>query len=203
MKTVVVTSATGEPITLEDVKSQLRLELGQTNEDEFLEGLITAARQHIENITNRKLMPQTWKVYYDAWPNKKNNYDSFQIPYPPLRSIPSTGLLYTDSTSGSTTFSSTAWAADTVSEPGRLVLDYNDDWPTVTLHNNNPIEITFNCGYSTAATVPETIKQAIKMLIGHYYEHRESVTITPVGMKIEETPWAIKTLLASYKEYRF
>jgi uncharacterized phiE125 gp8 family phage protein len=203
MKTVVVTSATGEPITLEDVKSQLRLELGQTNEDEFLEGLITAARQHVENITGRKLMPQTWTVYYDAWPSGKDNYDTIEIPYPPLRSIPSTGLVYTDSTSGSTTLSSTAWAADTVSEPGRLVLDYNDDWPTVTLHNNNPIAIEFNCGYSTAATIPGTIKQAVKMLIGHYYENRESVTGTPSGMKIEETPWAVKTLLAPYREYRF
>lgn len=203
MKTVVVTSATGEPLTLEDVKSQLRLELGQTDEDEFLQDLITAARQHIENITGRKLMPQTWRVYFDAWPSGKKNYDSFEIPYPPLRSIPSTGLVYTDSTGGSTTFSSTAWASDTVSEPGRLVLDYNDDWPTVTLHNNNPIAIDFNCGYSTATAVPGAIKRAIKMLVGHYYENRESVTVIPSGMKIEETPSAVKTILTHYREYRF
>ena len=202
MKTVVVTSATGEPITLEDVKNHLRLELGETDEDDLLNGLIVSARQQVEALTGRKLMPQTWKVYFDSWP-EGNKYDHFDIPYPPLRSIPSTGLVYTSSTSGSTTLSSTAWASDIVSEPGRLVLDYNDDWPTETLHNNNPIAIEFQCGYSTTNNIPETLKLAMKLIIGHGYENRENVTVTPSGMNMQETPWAVKTLLAPYRMFTF
>lgn len=200
MKTVIVTSATGEPIVIGDAKSHLRID--STTEDTLLYDLIVSARYQVEHLTGRKLMPQTWKAYFDEWPSG-NKYDHFDIPYPPLRSIPSTGLVYTSSTSGSTTLSSTAWASDIVSEPGRLVLDYNDDWPTETLHNNNPISIEFQCGYLTASKIPEPLILAIKLIVGHAYENRESVTVTAGGVTMQETPQAIKWLLAPYRIFTF
>jgi len=202
MKTAVVTSATGEPLTLSEVKAHLRISTGETEENTYLNALITAARREVENLTSRKLMPQTWKVCFDDWPSG----DSFEIPYAPLKQIPSTGLKYTSSTGGSTTFSSTAWAADIVSEPGRLVLDYNDDWPTETLHNRNPIEITFKCGYGTVGgssvhrLVPKDIKHAMLLLIGHWHENREH---TVVGPSIAEMPFGVKAILGHYRLYHF
>lgn len=199
MRTVVVTSATGEPVTLEEAKQHIRIEIGETVEDDLISGLITVARQRVENITGRKLMPQSWKSYYDDWPNK----DYIELPYPPLRSMPSSAVVYKKSTGNSTTFSSTAWDPDTVSEPGRCILNYADDWPTATLHNNNPISIQFNCGYSTGGKVPETFKLAIKLLVGHWYENRESIIVSPSGMAIQEVPETVKSLLAPYRMHRF
>lgn len=197
MKTQLVSSSsTFEVLTLEEMKDHLRIGYGETAEDELLKGLRKAAQEHVENYTNRKLSPAKWKVYFDQWPSG----DSFEIPYPPLRSIPSTGLKYTMSSGGSTTFSSTAWASDTVSTPGRLVLDYNDEWPTESLHNRNPIEITVLCGYSSAGKIPQPVKQAMLLLAGNWYENREN---SIVGPSVAELPFGVKALLAPYRIFSF
>ena len=119
LKTVMVTSSIqGEPITKEDLKNHLRMEVGETAENDYLDSLIKVARDRVEEITNRKLMPQTWRLYLDSWPNK----DYISLPYTPLQSVPSTGIVYTNSDGDSTTFSSTGWSASTNVEPGRIVL---------------------------------------------------------------------------------
>lgn len=200
MKTALLTASTGECLTLEEIKDHLRIEYGETADDVLLKGLRTAAMQRIETITNRKLLTQSWYVYHNEWPSG-DNYDHFNIPYPPLQSIPSSGLRYTKSTGGSTTFSSTKWDSDIVSEPGRLVLDYNDEWPTETLHNNNPIRIQFVCGYGTKSSeMPESLKLAMKILIEHWYENREPFLI---GQTISAIPETVEALISDYRVHSF
>jgi len=190
MQTTVVTSATGEPISLREVKEHLRLEVGETAEDDVLNGLISAARDRVESITNRKLMPQTWDYRLDDWPDE----DYVEMPYTPLRTIGSTAVTYKNSTAATTKLSSTAWEVDAISEPGRLCLRYNEDWPTATLWNVNPISIRFGCGYSTATAVPETFKLAIKLLVDEWYNNRGAM---------EETPTAVNALLRPYRVWKF
>ena len=85
------------------------------------------------------------------------------------------------------------WEIDIYSEPARLSETYGYSWPS-TYDRLNAIEITFLAGYgATAATVPETIKQAILLLLAHYYENREATTdgraITSVPMAYESLIW--------------
>ena len=198
MKTVIVTSATTvEPITLAEAKTHLRIT--SSGDNDYINTLIRAARRRVEDLTNRKMLTQTWKVYFDNWP-AGNKDDYFDIPYSPLQSIPTTGLKYTMSTGNSTTFSSSKWETDTVSEPGRLVLDYGYSWPSNTLNNRNPIEIRFVCGYTTPAKVPEELKLAMKILVGHYYENREMVLI---GQTLTEIPESVKALISNYRIHTF
>jgi uncharacterized phiE125 gp8 family phage protein len=199
MRVTTVTSATGEPITLEEVKKHLRLELGETNEDDYLEDLIISARQRVEAITGRSLMPESKYYYLDDW--EVDNEDYIQIPNPPLRSIPSSGVSYTDSDGDSTTFSSTAWSSDTASIPGRLVLDYNDSWPTDVLDDNNPIRIQFQCGYSTRAAIPRSIKTAMKILVADMYENRELHYISQ-GQNIASIG-TVEALLNPYRVWKW
>ena len=200
MKTQIVTATSSGQVSLplEDIKNHLRLPIGETDEDDLLNGLRDAAQEYVENHTNRKLLTQTWSVYFDDWPSG----DSFEMPYPPLQSIPTTGVVYTNSTQDSTTWSSTNWAADSVSEPGRLVRDYEQQaWPTTaTLHNNNPIAISFICGYTTASNIPRSIRQAMLLIVGHFYENREE---TIVGQPITRVPMAVNSLLAPYRNFKF
>ena len=200
MKTEVVTSATGEPVSLDEIKDQLRIERGETAEDDLLNGLISAARDRAETYTGRRLLTQTWKAYYQKW----STGEYFELPYPPLQAIQSSGLIYKNSTGNSTTVWSSGdsqWEVDTVSEPGRLHLKYGEDWPTETLWNVNPISIQYICGYGTtdrgySSQVPEPIKLGMKMLIGHWYENREN---TIVGKTVEEIPEATKALWYPYR----
>ena len=196
MKTVLVTSSTGEPITLEDLKAHLRIMPGETEDDDYLNILISMSREYVEQVTNRKLMPQSWKLYLDAWPDK----DFVQLPYGKVVSVPSTGIVYTNSTGDSTTFSSTAWSASTASDPGRVYLEYDSDWPTVTLDNKDPISVEFVCGYSTRAKIPASIKHAMKIVCSNYYENRESIV---TGMTVTASIPIVKALLQPYRNFTF
>jgi hypothetical protein len=58
---------------------------------------------------------------------------------------------YTDTDDDETTFSSSYYSVDTDDEPGRIVLDYGQSWPSVALSPLNPIEVQFVCGYFAGA----------------------------------------------------
>ncbi len=84
---------------------------------------------------------------------------------------------------------------DIVSEPGRIVLNYGQSWPIVTLNTVNPIAITYICGYSDVSAIPESIKQGMKIDISDMYEHREP-RILGAGTMIE-----IPILSRLYSDY--
>ncbi len=202
MRTEIVTSATGEPVDLEDMKDQLRLGIGESAQDNLLNGLIRSATRRIENITNLKLLKQTWKAYPSAWPSTRNY---IKMPYSPLLHITSsTGVVYKDSSGSTYLMASTgdnSWREDTVSKPGRLVLENDADWPGETLYNINPISIQFRCGYGTSAAgdatkIPWELIQAVKMLVGHWYENREA---SMVGKAVTMIPDGFDALIANHK----
>jgi len=191
-------ASTGEPLTLEEVKTHLRLEIGDAEEDEYLDDLITVARQRVEYLTGRQLMPESHYYYLDDWSIDGGDY--IYIPDAPLRSIPSSGVYYTDNDGDSTTFTSTAWAVDTVSEPGRLVLNFNDSWPSDVLDDNNPIRIQYVCGYSTRSKIPKAIKQAMRIMVSDMYENRESYVM---GQTVSDKLDTIRALLSPYRIWKW
>ncbi len=206
IQTKIVTSATGEPIDLEDMKNQLRLDVGMSAEDDLLNGFIRAATRRIEGITNLKLLTQTWKAYPSAWPSSENY---IELPYSPLIHVTSsTGVVYKDSSGSTYLMASTgdnSWRVDTVSKPGRLILENDADWPGETLYNINPISIQFLCGYGTSdagdgSQIPEQLKLAVKQLVGHWYENREA---TIVGKTINMVPDAVDALIGDYRVFNF
>jgi uncharacterized phiE125 gp8 family phage protein len=193
LKTDLVTGPSAEPLKMGDIKNHLRIEEGETAEDELLKRLRATARQRVEKITNRKLITQTWKAYYDEWPSG----DAIVLPYTPLSTGTAPSITYVDSTAGSNTFSTTGWRSDSVTEPPRLVLTYSQSWPSASLDNMNPIYAQFVCGYgNTSTSVPEEIKSAMLLMVGHLYENRETHL---VGRTINAIPDSLDALLASYR----
>ena len=162
-----VTAPTEEPVDLDEVKAQLRID--GTTEDAHLDRLRIAARTYREQVyCNRAFVTQTWDCYLQEWPGK--NY--IEIPLPPLVSV--TSIKYTDYLGTEATFASTEYIVDTVSEPGRVVLKWDKSWPSVSLQVVNAIVIRFVAGYGAASEVPETIKQGLLLDIGSLYENREN-----------------------------
>lgn len=206
MRTEIVTSATGEPVDLEEMKDQLRLGIGESAQDNLLNGLIRSATRRIENITNLKLLKQTWKAYPSAWPSTRNY---IEMPFSPLIHITSsTGVVYKNSSGSTYLMASTgdnSWRIDTVSKPGRLILENDADWPGETLYNINPISIQFICGYGTSdagdgSKIPENLKLAVKQLVGHWYENPEA---SIVGKGVTMIPETVDALIGDYRVYNF
>jgi len=162
-------------------------------EDDLIESLITTARQYCEGFQNRAYITQTWELWLDTFPSR--NY--IEIPLPPLQEIAdpaSPTIKYYDTDDTGVAFSSDNYFVDVKNEPGRIALNYGETWPSTTLRPVNGVCVTFLAGYGDAASdVPEKVKQAMKLLIGHLYENREAVATT--GAVPQKLPMAVEALL--------
>lgn len=187
-----VTGPTVEPVSLAEAKTHLRVDID--DDDAYISGLIAAAREYLEGATRRAFLTQTWRLSLDAWPWPPAQ---IELPLPPLQAVNS--IKYRDSDGTQTTVDSGDYIVDTDSEPGRIVLDYGESWPSETLYPANPIQIEFEAGYGDAATdVPQYLRQAVLLLVGHWYENREPVVI---GTVHKELPLAVDSLIYLHRAY--
>lgn len=183
----VVTPPTSEPVTLLELKQQLRIETDFNLEDAQLLQYIAAARNLVEEAQGRQLMPATWKLYLDSFPpiamgvettlEREVRYlcpsDRIKIPRPPLASV--TSITYVDSDGASQTLATSVYQVITSHEPGFVRLKYNQSWPSVR-YQPEAVTITYVCGYADAATVPAATKQAILLLAASLYNEREGTS---------------------------
>lgn len=170
MNAKIYTAPAYEPVSLDELKRHLRVD--EDDEVETLEGLITAAREYVEDITRRALLTQTWDFYLQAWPEG----NAIPLPFGNLQGV--TSVKYKDSDGTETTLTAvTDYLVETNGDQcGRIVLPYAGAWPSATLYPTNPITIRFVCGWTTAALVPSKIRTAIKMICADLYEFRGEPT---------------------------
>jgi len=163
---------------------------GDTTEDTLLTMFIKAARGFCEKITRRAFATQTIEAYLDAFPAA--NY--IELPCPPLQNV--TSIKYKDSAGNETTMTvNTDYLVDTDRNIGRIVLPYAGTWPTATLWPVNPITIEYIAGYTATNLIPDELKIAVLLLIGHLYEHREET----VEKALQNIPFGVDSFLSLYR----
>lgn len=159
------TAPTVEPVTVQEMREYLSL--GGTEDDTLLTGLITAARAALEKITGRTFVTTTYQLYFDGF-----SFLPVKLARPPVQSVSS--ITYVDEDGVTQTLSSSLYTVDVSSLYGRVSPAYGESWPT-TRAQDNAVCIEFKAGYGdAAASVPEPLKIAIKMLAADVYEHREA-----------------------------
>jgi uncharacterized phiE125 gp8 family phage protein len=178
-----VTAPTREPVTVEEIKDHLRIDID--TEDELIAVWIKVARAHCEKLQNMVYLTQTWDWYLDDFPAVP-----IDVPLPPLQSV--TSIKYTDTDDSEATVTASDYRIDTYSVPGRINLAYGVSWPAVTLKTLNGVVIRFVAGYTGVNKVPQETKAAIKLLVGHLYEHREETSTERV---LKNIPIGIYSLL--------
>lgn len=197
MSLTLVTAPAAEPIDLAEAKLHLRVD--HTDDDTLIDGLIVAARQYAEMVTRRALVTQTWDWKMDAYPASP-----FLVPLPPLQSV--TSITYTDTNGSAQSWATTEYDVDApagdFADFGRIALGYGVSYPS-TRGELNAVTIRFVAGYGLAAAVPQQIKQAMYLLIGHLYENRETVIVTGRGELIGQMPMGTDFLLWPFRALRF
>lgn len=186
MSLSLVTPATAEPVSLRELKDQCRLEADFTDEDSYLQSLVAAAREYVEDVTWLQLMPASYLLTIDGGFPCRELY----LPKPPLQSV--TSIKYLDSDGAEQTVSPGIYGVDAHREPGRVYLAYGQSWPTCR-SVEQAVRVTFVAGYANEALVPERLKQAIKILAATWYEHREQVI---TGTIVQDVPFAVTALLS-------
>lgn len=189
-KLTLITPASGEPISLAELKAQARVTT--TAEDSVLTIAIAAARAKAENYTGRALMAQTWRQNEDAFPDAE-----IELLKPPVRAIGS--VTYIDVNGATQTLSNTLYTLDAAAYPGWLLPAYNTDWPS-TQASANAVAIQYDCGYADAASVPADIKMWLLMTAAFIFAQREAMVLDG---KVAEIPGRfIDSLLDPYRIFK-
>lgn len=189
-----ITGPTSEPISIIEARAQCHVDSNE--EDGDLAGYILAARVAAEDYTRRKFAPQTWERTFDGtWPVQKvrgRQSPLLVLPFPPLVSV--TSVTYYDTAGVLQTLAADQYRVDPYSGEGRIEPAYGVTWPTVR-DQSATIVVRFVCGYSQ---VPEPIRQAMKLHIGHFFEHRESVVTGAIATAL---PHSAESLLFPYRVF--
>lgn len=177
MTVLQVAPPAGEPVTLDEAKAHLRID--GTEEATLLAGLIASARGFVETETRRALIDQGWRLCLDRRPAD----GIVHLPKAPLIAVQ--GVVTYDAAGTPATLSPTSYQVDAASEPARIWL------PEIAAGRRfASIEIDFRAGYGTdPADVPAPLRQAILMLVAHWFETREAavagIAVGPVALGVE------------------
>jgi uncharacterized phiE125 gp8 family phage protein len=190
-----VTAPTTEPVELADFHSHSQTAgLGQ---DSKITAFLKTARLEAEAFCGRAFITQTWLAAYDVMgPGPTDEFwytDSprvrrgetlpriIELPRPPLISVSAITYFLDDGVEATQTLAATEYRTSTNGLFGRLALKTGKTWP-VGLRPMDSLIITYTAGYgSTAASVPQDIKDAIVEWAAHMYENREGQQAANAG----------------------
>lgn len=187
MPSVLVTPPAAEPVSLAETKAHLRVT--HADEDILIGALIASARRIVEARSGLALLAQTWDCYRDGWPQD----GIVELPVSPLTAIAELAVYGEDDTKAA--IDPSHYYADLASRPPRLLLRGSRTWPPPGRALNG-IAVTVEAGFGTASSdVPGPLRQAMLVLIAHWYEHRGDGEPPPV-------PATFDVLIAPYREVR-
>jgi uncharacterized phiE125 gp8 family phage protein len=185
-----VTAPAALPISVAEAKAQMRVE--GNDDDTIIERLVNAAVAFVDvqGVLGRAMITQTWGEWLAPNPS------TVMLSLGPVQSV--SAIKYYDIDG----VLQTATLADfnVFGTPNRITITPKTGkaWPT-TQTRDDAIEIEYVVGYgSTSASVPQTVRHALLMLVAHWYENRETtqekqMQDLPYGfmemMNIERNSW--------------
>lgn len=187
MASILLTGPAAEPVSLSEAKSHLRIQ--HDDDDDVIAALIAGARVHIESQTRRALITQSWRLTRDVWP-----VDGRILILPvPLRALTAARVIMLDGATHN--IDAGQFFADMAGAPAFLAFN-----PGTVPMPDRPvagIELDVEAGYGDAAAdVPQPLRQAIKLLVAHWYENRG---LTAIGHEVAVLPLTINALIAPYR----
>jgi uncharacterized phiE125 gp8 family phage protein len=163
MPLILTTPPATEPVALAEAKEHLRVT--HTDDDQYISTLINAARRQIEARTGLRLITQAWSLFKDCWPVAP----TLSLELSPVSAVADI-LVYGEEETPAV-YDPAHYYLDAVSKPARVVLR-SDRLPPMPGRRVNGIEVRFTAGFGNAAAVPQDLKQAILILVAHWFDHR-------------------------------
>lgn len=185
-KLVLKTGPATTAISLAEAKAFLRVDSDYDDDDAYITSLIGVATNVVEQFTRRRLITQTYNIYYDEFPP----FMDLQVGN--VASV--THVKYYDTDNTLQTLDTSQYDVDIRVKPGRIYQAEDGNFPN-TYERANSVEVEFVVG-SAASDVEDAIKQAMYIVIGRYYENRQDVV---TGTIASELPLMVDHLLTPYR----
>ena len=182
-------------LTLDEVKAHLRVQ--HNAEDGLIASLMLAAEQYLDGrngILGRALVEQQYRLYLREWPTGQQ-----KLPFPPLMNVLS--ISYIDENGIEDVLPADDYEVEIAGYVGGFVLGVEmveslNNLPALNAGVKYPVRVLYRAGYGPSGTdVPQPIRQAMLLMIGHWYQNRSSVD--PCDMS--EVPLSSQALLQPYQ----
>lgn len=169
-------------ITIAEAKQHLRVD--HAHEDDLIQGLILAAYMSAERQTRRSLVQQDLTIVIDSLPR-----GAIELSFAPVQELLS--FDYTSPEGVPLSIPVEDMRLDT-RRLYPLLIPKSGEWPEV-IKEPECVSFTIRTGYPKT---PPDIRQAILLLIGHFYLNREAILIgkgqtLPMGADMLLKPYLI------------
>lgn len=204
----VVTPPTAEQFDVPEAKRHLRI--NHAFDDAWIDSFIPVAREMCEQYLAIAIAPQTLEFWADSFASSRYHHpaagefdfssvgeNGVLLPMGPITDIVS--VRYYDGSGMLQTMSSSDYFLDDVAQPGAIYPAAMGDWPE-TLQIQSAMRVRFDAGYDLpdatlpANPMPESIKAAMLLTLGHLHENREDTTT----LKLAKIPSGAQTLMDPY-----
>jgi uncharacterized phiE125 gp8 family phage protein len=145
-----------EPVTVPEMRAYLRLDGDE--EDALVAALIRSARLTVETVSACILIEQSWRLRLLRRPAAP-----VRSPLAPLIAIERVRVFPRGA--GAFDLPADAYRLDEASDPPRIAIDPGEP--------EGRVEIDIRVGFGPSAeSVPEPLRQAVRVLVAHWFEHR-------------------------------
>jgi len=178
------------PVTRAEAKAQLQIDSSDTTWDSLVDGLIDAAVSHIDGwsgILGRCLVTQTWMQTFECFERE------LDLPFPDVSAVT---VQYRDAAGTLQTYDAANYVLQEEAGGSCVELLTTAAIPATIATREDRVVVTMTVGYGAAANVPAAIKQAILVMVGHWFANRETVN---VGNIVSELPYGATALLAPFR----
>lgn len=182
-----ITQPAVEPVSLTAAKSQCRVDTEA--EDAYIQGLISVARQYVEDILDITICTTVWEATYDLFP-----VWTLVLPRPPMQAQNVT-VTYRNGDGSATAITSDAsrFQVDARTIPGRIYPLYASTWPPVR-GDENSVVVRWSAGYGDdGQNVPPVVKHLILVLVAGWFDMRQPAVVGAPTV----VPYTFETLLAA------
>lgn len=160
------------PVTLAEAKAHLRVD--GTDQDALITGLISQAADQIERDTGLALRARSHSQVVNDWGNGR-----ITVLRRPLNSVTTIAYDAEDGTEGA--LAAEQYRVREFLGMPNIIPAKDVTWPTLE-SINGAVRVTLNAGLANNDAVPPALKRAALLLIGHWFEHREGVTMKQTAM---------------------
>lgn len=190
----VITRPSVEPVGLDEALLHLRLyRYGSPPahpEESLVESLVRSARESAENYINGRIAEWELELRLPRF------CTAIKLPDAPVQSVDA--VTYIDRDGQTQTVDQALYELAGSPESPIVRPVYGESWPDDVRTQDDAVRIRYTAGYHIGSpdTVPEPIRSAIKLLVGHLFENREQSVI---GTIVSELPMGVLFMLQPYR----
>ncbi len=177
------------PVSLPEAKAHLQID--DNDEDGLILALIDAVTEHFDGANGalgKALITQTWTVSV-----KRPEDNSIILPVTPVQSVSS--IAYYDGDDNSQTLTVSDFYLYKTEDFAYITPKQGVTWP-VTRNREDAFTVTYVAGFGGAADVPQIIKQAILLMLRHWFDNRSATS----DLTIKDVPLAVEAIVNRHKK---